>query len=414
MTNFNSDPTLKMHLDINSCFATIEQQANPLLRNKPVVIASRDTPQATIVAASYEAKAFGIKTGTKVNEAKEVLPNIIVLEPDPDKYRDAHLKIREVLNSYTDNLHPKSIDEFVMDFTNMNVSPDKLLGIGQNIKDDIRKRVGEYISVSIGIGASRFIAKTASNVIKPNGLYQIDPTNYLDVYSKMTLPDLYGINKGYTARLNSIGIFNVLDFYNAQEELLFEAFKSVGARFWYLRIRGYEVDDVEWDRKSFGNSYVLRRPTTFAQIGPILMKLVVKTAKRLRDGGFKARGIHLGILYDDNTYWHQGKKLEQSLFDERDIYRELFKILNKAPSRSKKIKKIAESCFYLVRKSFSQLDLFNDVFKKTDLITSIDLVNDKFGQFAITPGRMVSAKDEVPDALGFGRIRELNDRIAGV
>ena len=118
MTNFNSDPTLKMHLDINSCFATIEQQANPLLRNKPVVIASRDTPQATIVAASYEAKAFGIKTGTKVNEAKEVLPNIIVLEPDPDKYRDAHLKIREVLNSYTDNLHPKSIDEFVMDFTN--------------------------------------------------------------------------------------------------------------------------------------------------------------------------------------------------------------------------------------------------------------------------------------------------------
>src|SRR6266566_2631120 len=106
-----------MHVDLNSCFATIEQQANPLLRGKPVVVAAYSTPNACIVAPSVEAKRLGIKTGMRIREAWILSRDIIVRTPDPEKYRDVHLKFCKIFNDYSPDVTPKSIDEAVLDFT---------------------------------------------------------------------------------------------------------------------------------------------------------------------------------------------------------------------------------------------------------------------------------------------------------
>src|SRR5690606_17264480 len=112
----NYNPPRIMHIDLNSCFAIIEQQANPLLRHKPVAIAAYDTPRGAVIASSYEAKAMGIKLGVNVREARLLCPDIFVQMPDPDKYFDARKRCKKVLLNYTDEVTPKSVDEFVIDF----------------------------------------------------------------------------------------------------------------------------------------------------------------------------------------------------------------------------------------------------------------------------------------------------------
>src|SRR5437660_11413156 len=112
----NYNPPRIMHIDLNSCFAIIEQQANPLLRRKPVAIAAYDTPRGAVIASSYEAKALGIKLGVNVREARLLCHDVFVLMPDPEKYFDAHKRIKQVLLNYPDTVTPKSVGDDVIDF----------------------------------------------------------------------------------------------------------------------------------------------------------------------------------------------------------------------------------------------------------------------------------------------------------
>src|SRR3989344_5884129 len=155
---------LIMHIDLNSCFAIIEQQANPLIRYKPVAVAAYDTPGGMVLAASYEAKRLGIKLGVNVRQARELCPEVIVMIPDPAKYRNAHRRFREVLLNYTSEITPKSIDEFVIDFAG---SPSLRAGrtltdVGYEIKEKIKQSLGEYGTVNVGIGPKRFFGKLAA------------------------------------------------------------------------------------------------------------------------------------------------------------------------------------------------------------------------------------------------------------
>ena len=136
--DFNSSPSFIMHIDINSCFATIEQQANPLIRNKPVAVAAYTTDSGAILAASYEANHFGIKTSMRVKEAKIFCPSLIVVAPDPAKYRFIHLKIRRLLQKYSTSVNPKSIDEFSINFEGMPVLNNKTM---QQIALEIKQKI---------------------------------------------------------------------------------------------------------------------------------------------------------------------------------------------------------------------------------------------------------------------------------
>jgi DNA polymerase-4 len=407
---FNPKPSTIMHIDLNSCFATIEQQANPYLRGKPIAVAAYTTPSGCILAPSVEAKRYGIKTGMRVKDGKLFYPKLIVLPADPWKYRNVHLDLRKIISCYTEDFFPKSIDEFVLNLEGYPCLRAKnIQQVAKEIKTRIRKEIGEWITVSVGIAPNRFLAKTAAGLNKPDGLDEINKNNFLDIYSKLELGDLCGIKIQNTLRLNGVGVCSVLDFYNAKVWQLKAAFESIVGYYWHVRLHGWEVDDVEFGRKSYGNSYALPKPLiTPTELSPILSKLVTKMGARLRRAGYKARGVHVSISYRDKRHWHKGVSFEKALFDSRDIYKKAYRILCHSPLK-KPVRELAVSCFGLTKFKVSQLDLFEDVSKKEKLVDAVDKVNEHWGDFVITPAKMLGAKDSVPDRIAFGGVKELEE-----
>ena len=403
---FNPAPSAIMHIDLNSCFASVEQQANPNLRGRPIAVAAYTTPNGCILAASIEAKKLGIKTGLRIKEGKMLCPNLVVLSPDTDKYRFIHLQFHKLLSKFSPKVIPKSIDEFVLDFHTQPQHLSHLFSIGRQIKSQIKSQIGDWLTVSIGIGPNRFLAKMASNLKKPDGLEEICLKNYLEVYSKLEILDLHGINTRLNARLSAGKIFTVLDFLKSDICHLKSVFHSIASYYWYLRLRGYEIDDVDFGRKSFGHMYSLPKHLTSSNsLAPILHRLVSKMGYRLRNNGYQSRGFYLGLLYTDHSYWHQHRLFKQYFFADSDLYRCLFRLLQSSPQQIP-IANLAISCFDLMKNNSIQLDLFSKVNKNLNISRALDSLNKKYGSSIIN---YADFSTHLPDRIGFGNFDRLTD-----
>lgn len=415
----NRNTPLIMHIDLNSCFATIEQQAHVHLRGKPLVVAAYATPNGCVVSPSIEAKRYGIKVGMTVREAKLLCKDVVVRTPDPPMVRDVHIRFRAIFKDYSPEVVPKSIDEAVIDFTGMEqVLKRGLVAIGREIKQRLRAEIGEWISCSIGIATNRFLAKTAASLRKPDGLEVITHENLIDVFNRLQLLDLCGINHRYQARLNAAGIFTPVQFLMAPQEVLRgQVFQSINGYYWYLRLRGWEVDDVEFGRKSYGQQYALGKPTANPEeLTKILMKLCEKMGRRLRRAGCSARGVYVACVYQDWTHWHRGRTVERDLFTTMELYRKVLWVFNQQPER-KVIAKIGVSCFNLASDQVAQATLFDTqddaVREKLRRVSvAIDRMNDRYGEFVITPALMMGMDDTVIDRIAFGGVKELEDLYA--
>jgi DNA polymerase-4 len=407
----NHNAPMIMHIDLNSCFAIIEQQANPLIRHKPVAIAAYDTPRGAVIASSYEAKALGIKLGVNVREARLLCRDVIVLTPDPEKYFDAHRRFKKVLLNYTDQVTPKSVDEFVIDFRGSRAVQRglDLRDVGLQIKQDIKESLGEYVTVNIGIGPNRFLAKLAAGLNKPDGLDVITGANLRDVYSNLELTDLPGINVRYQARLNMERIFTPLQFLDAPVLVLRKrVFKSIVGFYWHLRLHGHEVDTVDFGRKSFGQQYALGDKTSDReQLSRLLMKLCEKTGRRLRAGDYIAYGVHMWLNFENHTYWSKGKKTRNGIFATQDIYLAAQRMLNDIiiPAR---VTNMGVTVFNLQPGKPEQLGLFDDTrIDARSLAKAADMVNDRYGEFTVVPAIMANMQDTILKRVAFGSVRDL-------
>ncbi|MDQ5885426.1 MAG: UmuC protein [Patescibacteria group bacterium] len=408
---YNSAQPTVMHIDLNSCFAIIEQQANPLLRHKPVAIAAYDTPKGVIIASSYEAKAKGVKLGVNVQEARKLAPNICIRMPDPAKYRDAHKRFKTVLMAYTSNVTPKSIDEFVIDFSG---SPSLRAGknmqqIGYNIKKDIKKYLGSYVTVNVGIGTNRFLAKTAAGLNKPDGLDTITNQNIRSTFKNMCLQDITGINVAYTARLNAYGIFTPIQFLDTPaEKLVKNVFKSKVGYDWYLRLRGWEVDARNFATKSYGHQYALSKKTNnIKELSQILAKLCEKTGRRMRSNNYLAHGIHLWLRYSNYTAWAKGKSTINELYSTQDIIVQAQRLLNNAPLPCK-VTNMGISVYKLQPSLPLQQSLFSGTrLDSHSIADATDIINNRYGEFTIVPGSMANMNDTILDRIAFGSIKNL-------
>jgi len=476
-----------MHIDLNSCFAIIEQQANRLLRGRPVGVAAYDTPRGFVVAASYEAKAKGIKLGVNVEQARALAPGIVIMTPDPAKYREAHRLFKEVLLEYSPDVTPKSIDEFVLNLENSPILHKKLLKhktlvskdrpwklekcgeiseisthnavmleIGRDIKKRIAERLGEWVTVNIGIATNRFLAKYAAGFDKPDGMTLIDHTNLHSKYENMHLVDLPGINTRYRIRLRAQKIYTPLDFLAADMNTLKkQVFKSINGYYWYLRLRGYEVDDVAFSRKIIGHQHALSDKTTnLAKLKCLLMKLCEKTGRRLRKNDLYATGVHLyiGFIGDNSEAdrpasfehmykfksWHHGEKVGHRLYSTEDIYNAAKKLLHSAEI-SNRVKTISVHVYGLENWDPVQLNLFEIEKSKvegrrskvdptaggqkskiktiaTDLRSqdarkrvsdAVDGINNRYGEFVITPALMMEMQGTILDRIAFGQVKDI-------
>ncbi len=401
-----------MHIDLNSCFATAMQQAFPHLRGKPLAIAAYNSPRGCILAPSIEAKKYGVKTGMRVMEGKLLCKDLIVRTTDVELVRDVHVRLKRITRDYSTIVTPKSIDEVVIDFNPVeSVIKRPLTEIAKEIKDRIRKEIGEWIVCSIGIGTNRFLAKTGAGLHKPNGLDVVDYNNLRDIYSNLKLVDLNGINHRLQARLNINGIFTPLQFLDAPLDLLKkQVFQSIVGFYWYRRIRGYEIDSMEFLRKSYGQDYALGKQTSNPEeLSRILMKLCEKMGRRLRRTNKAANGIHIAILYNDYSFWHRQSLMGQPMYATRELYRGAQLVFNQQPYK-KTVAKLSVSCYDLVTSKKSQLSLFDENDDKTRKISdAMDSINNRYGEFSITPALMIGMDNSVIDRIAFGAVKELED-----
>ncbi len=407
---YNPEQPLIMHIDLNSCFATVEQQARPQLRDRPVAVVNRRTESTAIVTASYEAKAHGIGVGMKVKEALKLCPGLAILESDPPKYRYVYHKMLGIMKDYSAHITMKSIDEGIIDFTQTSeaIRSRGLADIGMEIKHRLKSEIGCAMRCNVGIAPNRFLAKTAAGLHKPDGLDEITHENLRATLATLKLTDLTGIASRNEKRLNSVGIYTPIQFLDADTVTLKKiVFKSVVGEWWHQRLRGYEVDDVARTMKTVGRQYVLEshslpRPVILQR----LHHLCESVGGRMRSQGKVARGVFVYAKSYDYGYWHARHMNEVPFFSNQAIYAQAALLFAGAPSG--KLKEIGVTCYELEDGLGDQLSLFGDQLAREQQVTSaIDEINQRFGERAIHAAHTLAKGAFLQPKIPFGSTRYL-------
>lgn len=397
-----------MHVDLNSCFAMVEQQANPLLRGRPVGVTNRLVKNSILIAASYEAKKFGIGVGTTAEQARVLCPDIVIVETDPPKYIHTYRTFFNILKSYSPDAQMKSVDEGVIDFKNTRIVNSRpLTQIGLEIKQRLREDLGEWMSCNIGIAPNRWLAKLAAGLNKPNGMDVITHQNLASTYGKLALLDFPGINRRYKARLNVAHIFTPTDFFNASEWYLTkQVFHSVLGHLWFVRLRGWEVDDYPATTRTIGKQYVVppKVRSSEAELERIVTKMCEMMGRRLRGKGFCASGLFVGCWMKESGFWHARAKFKSKLYATQDLAHQAFKLFNQRPAG--KTHTISITCYTLSQADDPQQQLFEtDDVKRWRLTRFIDQLNNRYGEFSVMPGSMANSHNYVADKIPFGSTR---------
>lgn len=401
---------LIMHIDLNSCFATTEQQARPLLRDRPVAVVNRRTFHTAIVTASYEAKNRGVKMGMKVNEALKLAPDLVVVETDPQKYHFVYKKLLAIMRSYSPNVVMKSIDEGVIDFsdTYQTINTKNLEEIGREIKQRLRDEVGEYMKCNVGIAPNRFLAKTAAGMDKPDGLTRIDHTNLYKQFAKLELTDLTGIAHRNEARLNAIGVKTPLEFLAVDEGTLSQlVFKGKPGHDWYKRLRGYEVDDAPTKMGIVGRQYVLENKNLSRE--EILRRihfLCQSTAEKLRFKNKQARGVVVFASPRRFKRGWAGRVLSREPFyTTEEIYEKVKTLFISAPA-SANIRIIGVTCYHLSELGTRQPRIWDiPIDSKERLAETVDTINSRYGSHSIQIADTLGLEKIMKQKIPFGSTR---------
>jgi len=385
-----------LYLDLNSYFASVEQQLQPKLQNKPVAIVPTMTDATCAIAASYEAKAYGVKTGTMIYEAKKLCPEIICVQANHENYVMYHHKILAEINKYIPIEIISSIDEVACKLIGSQKNEAQARQIAKNIKIGIQENIGQYIRCSIGIAPNRFLAKTASNLEKPDGLQVLYGKDIPDRIKHFKLSDLTGIGRAMEYRLNKSGILSIQELYNISPKHMRKIWGNVqGEKFWYM-LRGKEIADIKTERKTIGHSHVLEPKWRLVELAEkVMLRLLLKASSRLRRMDYYCSRLSLSIRTENNLRL-EGKSRFYRSCDNKKLQEEATKIWVQLIKKRnfKQIKKISITLYNLKKKSDLQPELFQNFNKKITLDTNrfeklsktMDNINTRFGRDSVTIG----------------------------
>jgi DNA polymerase IV len=287
-----------LFVDFNSYFASVEQQDDLALRGRPVAVAPVMAETTCCIAASYEAKAYGIRTGTPIWEARERCPDIVVLQGRPARYVDVHHQLMDAIQDCIPHGKAESIDEVPCWLIGRERKRENAEAIARSIKTTLLDRGFDAIRCSIGIAPNKFLAKTASDMQKPDGLTVIEQDDLPHRLHDLDLRDFCGIGPSMERRLQRAGIRSAEDLCAASREHLRAAWGSIeGERYW-LQLRGFELPERKTQRGSVGHSHVLGPELRhYDGARSVLFKLLAKAAMRLRHEDFLAGGLAIRMRF---------------------------------------------------------------------------------------------------------------------
>jgi len=380
-----------LHIDFDSFFASVEQQNNPALRDKPLGVTATNG-RTCIIASSREAKRLGIKTGSRTYEALKICPKLSLVPANFVKYFEISKKFLKICQNFSPDVELFSIDEVFMDITLTNHlfgGPYKMI---EKIKKEIKERIGEYITVSIGISYNKLLAKLASGINKPNRMFEVTKNNLEAVYSKSKLTDMCGIGDRINLRLNKIGIYTLLQLRDVGIKLLIKEFGNcIGA---FLKNIGLGISSdslISYTSvpsvKSVGRNYCLPKNTYDKKIiRQNIYELCEEVCIKLRRLSKKARTI--GFYFSGNINLH-GRKTYGKYFD---AGKEMLDLLTNLVdiNKFKYVRQIGIIASGLEDSTNTPISLFDSP-KKNNLISAIDRINERFGDHTIRNGFLLYA-----------------------
>jgi len=410
-----------LYLDFDGFFASVEQQARPALREKPVgIVPFSGTTHTCIIACSKEAKARGIKNVMNVSDAKRLCPELILQPQSPDLYRRAHNALLAEINSIIPISAVKSIDELCCKLDKKDIkNPYKT---AMDIKVALAQGVGKYITCSIGFAANRHLAKIACKIDKPNGVTVWHPNQMPAPLLDLPFDDIPGIGSRMEQRLLKAGIYSIKKLMDTEPKQMRKLWRNVtGERLWYA-LHGYEIQASKSERNMYGHGRVLPPALrNFIDAKNCSRLLLVKAARRMRRANFNA-----GILYiwmgltkgykKGNYSWSSRHKLyaandDQACLKALDTLWEKAKI--QVPS-SMKIMRIGVTLADLTPANSRQLDIFiDDDFERQKwkkVTTTVDNLNSRYGKSLITMGPWeLPAGGNLGGKISFTRIPRAED-----
>ena len=418
-----------LHIDLNSFFASVEQQLHPEYRNRPLAVVPTMADTTCCIAASYEAKALGIKTGTQVGEAKKKCPEIILVAGDHANYAEYSHRIAEAVELACPVAHTPSIDEMVCQLIGREQEPPRARRIALEIKQSIFKNVGEALRCSIGMASNRYLAKIASDMQKPDGLIGLLPSQLPRAIAHLELRDLPGIGARTESRLNAKGITTMEQLLELDRDGMHKFMDSVWHDRMYHWLRGAATGDdgapVPGDvQKSLGHSHVLA-PEFRSPEGSwaVAHKLLHKAAMRLRMEHFYTGSLAVTIRYQltreqaertkSKKHYsgikHSGWGMEARFRDCQDtltlleILRSLWTQRPQGPEFQKPFF-VGITMRNLVPEDEHQAELFADPNNRAQLSTTMDKLNLKYGHTTLHFAGMLPARDSAPTRIAFTQI----------
>ncbi|MEI7498795.1 MAG: DNA polymerase IV [Candidatus Falkowbacteria bacterium] len=388
------------HLDMNSYFASVEQQANPFLRGKPVAVCAYLSRHGTIIASSIEAKTKGIKTGCRVNEAQQIDPNVILVENEPAKYRAVTERVFAIVQEYTDTVEPYSIDEIFLDLTGWCADVEAAKIVMAEIKQRILSEVGEWLRCSVGISWTKFLAKFAGDIAPKGAILCITPEN-LERQLDRPLTEAWGIGQRIETRLKLLGIYTLLELKNSEPSFLRRHFGIYGYYLW-CHVNGQEVGGVATAAppKSVGHSYCLAEKTTDKlKIKKIVYKLCEKTGRRLRALGFEAGTMHVSLLLTNYIDLAKTARSHDAFFTTTEIFQPIEQFIDSAEIVAP-VRQSAVTATNLKPLS-NQLSFFSNRPKQLAISQVMDTINDRYGEYKIKHGLMFGTDEQAKDRIGF-------------
>lgn len=405
-----------LFVDFNSYFASVEQQDDPRLRGRPIGVVPVMAETTCCIAASPEAKVFGVKTGTPVREARERCPDIVLIEARPARYVEVHHQLMAAIEDCIHHEKAPSIDEVPCWLIGRERQRGNAEAIARDIKRTLIDRGFDAIRCSIGIAPNEFLAKTASDMQKLDGLTVLEMTDLPHALHRLELRDFCGIGPSMERRLQRAGIHSTEQLCAASREHLRAAWGSIeGERYW-LQLRGFHLPRRESQRGSVGHSHVLGPELrNYDGARSVLFKLLAKAAMRLRKEKFLAGGLAIRIRFVGKD-----KRFERDLsFAPIDDTPTLLKLLGRElealeralasgrwnPKRYPPLS-VAVTLVQLEARGSVSGELMPERHRSREMSAVLDRINQRYGNNALYFGAMQNAlsRQAAPMRIAFGQI----------
>jgi DNA polymerase-4 len=400
-------PLRWLFVDMNSYFASVEQQLRPELRGRPTVVIPVMTDNTCCIAASYEAKRYGIKTGTGVALARRLCEDLEIVESRPDKYIEVHHKIVSAVSSVLPVDSVQSIDEMSCRLTGRQTVRENAIEIGHGVKRAIKEQVGEYLGCSLGIAPNRLIAKIASGMKKPDGFTVLSGEDLPRRLYSLSLIDLPGIGRRMRDRLKRRGVHTVEQLCALSEERVLDVWGSVVGKRLLLMLRGEDVTESASERKTVGHSHVLPPELrTDDGVHAVFVRLIHKAAFRLRRLKYLSGRMVVGIDYmGEKESW----KAAVDIGNKNDTLTmiEAFSLVWKRRPSGRRPLRLSVTFTELMPSDETSMLLFTGERKRDNISSALDKINEKYGMNSIYYGSMHGARESAPMRIAFTSVPDV-------